>query len=109
MLNMTAQERRVIVFIAALALIGTGLDFAKKSFPGAKPIASFSSNIGKININRADDETLRLLPGVGKTIAARIIAYRQQKGPFKEIEELKNIQSVTLRRYEQLKDAVCIE
>lgn len=41
-----------------------------------------------VNINRADLEMLATLPGVGSSIAASIIEYRQQHGPFPSIYDL---------------------
>src|SRR3954468_19107391 len=37
----------------------------------------------RININTAPTEELESLPGVGEVIAGRIIAYREQNGPFR--------------------------
>ena len=40
-----------------------------------------SGAAGKININRADEQELQKIPGVGKARAAAIAAYRQAHGP----------------------------
>jgi competence ComEA-like helix-hairpin-helix protein len=41
-----------------------------------------------VNLNTATSAELETLPGVGAKMAARIIEYRQKKGPFKKIEEI---------------------
>lgn len=43
---------------------------------------------GKIDPNRADAETLAILPGIGPALAERIIENRRQFGPFKGVEDL---------------------
>ncbi len=48
-----------------------------------------------ININTADKETLMsTIKGVGEKRADAIIAYREDHGPFKSIEELANVRGV---------------
>ena len=48
-----------------------------------------------ININTADKETLMsAIKGVGEKRAEAIIAYRDDHGPFKSIEELANVSGV---------------
>ena len=42
----------------------------------------------RIDVNHADAEELTALPGVGKTTAANIVAYREEHGPFTDREEL---------------------
>lgn len=62
----------------------------------------------KININTADEATLDTLPGIGPSKAKRIIEYREQNGPFKSIEELKNVSGIGEKTFEQLKDLITV-
>lgn len=55
-----------------------------------------------ININSADLETLRKLPGIGKSFAERIIQGR----PYSRIEDLLEIQGVGKARFERIKSQV---
>lgn len=72
-------------------------------------MAILNQNMGKININRSDKDALILIPGIGPTLAQRIIDYRMQNGDFSDIEELRNIKGITESRYEKMKRLVFIE
>lgn len=41
-----------------------------------------------IDINEADWPELTLLPGIGRTLAQRIVAFRREQGPFRSSDEL---------------------
>lgn len=49
------------------------------------------STDGRININTADAAQLEDLPGVGPVLAGRIVAYREQQGPFASVDALESV------------------
>jgi len=56
----------------------------------------------KVDINRAELWLLEALPGIGETLAQRIIDYRQQNGPFNNIKELMKVAGIGTTTYEQI-------
>jgi competence protein ComEA len=62
----------------------------------------------KVNINTADSWLLEALPGIGDTLAGRIIEYRNTNGPFRNTNEITKIKSVSLSLYEQIKDLITV-
>lgn len=64
---------------------------------------------GKININKATKEELDTLPGIGESTAQKIIKYREERGSFKNIEELKEVKGIGDAKYEEIKDLVDIK
>ncbi len=60
----------------------------------------------KININTATSGELESLPGIGAAKAASIISFREQNGPFKEIEDLVNVSGIGAKSFEKLKDMI---
>ena len=63
---------------------------------------------GKININTATEAELCNIPGIGAVRAAAIIAYRQEKGGFSSIEDIKNVSGIKEGTYEKIKDSIKI-
>ena len=47
-------------------------------------------------------------PGVGPVTAQRIVAYREQHGPFTHPEQLRDAMLVNAATYEKIKDLVTV-
>ena len=109
MFGFTRQERQVILFLITVALVGMGVSFLAKRYSQVKAIACINQDIGKIDLNKADKETLIGIPGIGEKLAQRIIDYRNQQAGFKDAEELKNIKGISDYKYEKLKDLLFIQ
>lgn len=62
----------------------------------------------KININTASKELLATLDGIGEGLASRIIEYREQHGPFGDINDIMNVSGIGKKRLEAIKDRICI-
>jgi len=67
-----------------------------------------SSPGGKIDLNMATRDELEPLPGIGATLAQRIIDYRQQNGPFAATEDLQNVPGIGASRYDAIRELVTV-
>ena len=67
-----------------------------------------NSKSGLININTANETELDSLPGIGPSIAAKIINYREENGDFASIEDIKNVNGIGDSKFEELKDLICV-
>lgn len=63
---------------------------------------------GKVNINTATVEQLDSLPGVGESTAKKIIADREENGPFGSPEDLKRVSGIGDKKYEDLADLITV-
>jgi len=62
----------------------------------------------QIDINTASFEELDSLPGIGQDKANKIIAYRQENGPFPTIEAIQEVSGIGPATYENIKDLICV-
>lgn len=72
---------------------------------GANPGGSGSSGSG-VSLNNASAEDLTELKGVGEVTAQAIVAYREEHGGFKDVEELLEVSGIGPAKLAQLKDQV---
>ena len=72
----------------------------KTSSPTAKSGKKFT---GVININRATKSEFDSLVGIGPVIAARIVSYRNQNGPFMALEDLIKVPGVGPKTLEKMR------
>ena len=63
---------------------------------------------GPVNLNTADQEELEYLPGIGPSIAAKILAYREKHGAFKNIEQIVEVEGIGEKKFEAMKELITI-
>lgn len=61
-----------------------------------------------LDINQADSQALQALPGIGEVLAGRIIAYRDENGPFSSPDQLMNVEGIGEKRLEAILDYITI-
>lgn len=109
MIDLTQEERKVILFLSMVALCGVGINFLVKTHASLKTVLCPTQETAKINLNTADETTLLSVPGIGEKLAKRIIAYRVENIHFLLIDELKNIPGFSQKKLSQIKKYVTIE
>ena len=63
---------------------------------------------GLVNINTADVTQLMQLNGIGQSRAEAIVAYREQCGRFKQIEDIQQVTGIKAGLYEKIKDKITV-
>jgi competence protein ComEA len=89
--------KRMMVLVVALAMVMV--------FCGSIQ----AENTGKINLNKATVEELSQLKGIGMKYAERIVQYRDKNGPFKNVEDILNVQGIGPRTLEKNKDRIIVK
>lgn len=109
MLSFTPDERKTLLFLITVALVGLGINFMIKINSPIREFITVEPNIAKLNINRISLQDLVQSQCVTAKLARKIIEYRDSHGQFRDLEELKEIKGIGEYRYEKLKELFFIE
>ncbi|AEG40506.1 helix-hairpin-helix domain-containing protein [Lactobacillus kefiranofaciens] len=90
--------------VESVSTVTAGSDNSRE----AKDSAQSGSNGEKVNLNTASAADLQKLTGVGEKKAEQIIAYREQNGSFKKIEDLMQVSGIGEKTFESLKDQLAV-
>ncbi|MBX6749092.1 MAG: ComEA family DNA-binding protein [Micromonosporaceae bacterium] len=63
---------------------------------------------GRVNLNTATAAELEALPGVGPVLAQRIIAYREEHGGFRSVDELREVSGIGDATFAELEPRVTV-
>ena len=94
---------RMLTAFAFVLILGA----ATAAQEGRKP-ASPAPQPPAVNLNPANASQLEGLPGIGKSVAERIIEYRQKNGGFKKVEDLMNVRGIGEKSFLKLKPLVMV-
>jgi comEA protein len=89
-----------VLMLAALPVFAQEQAIVQKAAPALA---------GMVNINKANAEELRLLPGVDKKTAEAIVSYRTSNGNFKSIDELGKVSGIGPKRLTNIKQYLALD
>ena len=124
MFDLEKHERAVLVLLILTVLAGFGFDMHRKLSGGAdvvmerfdpdslksEPLAG--AHIGapqKVNVNDAGMDELTRLNGIGKKLALRICAYRNEHGDFACAEDIKKVKGIGGKLFDKIKNDISFE
>ncbi len=87
------RDAQRVLIVLAVALLGLGAVLGGNVVRRTAHVA-VPDDPGlevRLDLNRATPVDLETLPGVGKTLAGRIVAHRAESGPFCSVDELLRI------------------
>jgi competence ComEA-like helix-hairpin-helix protein len=67
------------------------------------------ANLAPVDINSANAGELQRLPGIGKVLAARIVAHREQYGRFRRAEHLMMVRGISERKFREMRALITVE
>ena len=102
------QDQQVVYVPAQGEQLPGGLTTGMAADQTGPSTSTGGQDTPKINLNQASKEELCQINGIGDKKADMIIQYRQQHGPFKSIDELKNVDGFGDKTVAKLKDQVAV-
>src|ERR1700722_18493705 len=120
---LTSAEKKVLGFLAVLPLLGLatlgfeklggrfpddGLPSAMSRVPLRPPVyvsrdsAKYSKLSPVLDLNRADEDQLRWVPGVGPGMARQIVQYRKAHGDFQTLLDLQKVPGLGTKKYDKM-------
>ncbi len=92
-----------------IIVAGTGITTnTSQASTGTSRNAENNTGTSKVNINTANEVELDSLPGIGPSIAKKIVTYRNENGKFNNIEDIKNVSGIGDAKYEELKNYITV-
>jgi competence protein ComEA len=101
--RMLVDGEQVAVGVAGAPAVAAG-GVGGPSAPGSG--SAEAANAAPVDLNSATFEQLQELPGVGPVLAQRIVEFRQQRGGFRAVDELRDVTGIGERRFADLRDRV---
>jgi len=75
---------------------------------GQEPVQVQLQGMQAVNVNSAAAQELEQIRGIGPELAARIVAYRQENGAFKTVEDLRAVRGIGAMKLEKIKQQVTV-
>jgi competence protein ComEA len=104
--------------LAALLTDAMQIVVARQGQPSGSGVPGSGSSVGTgggggpgnalVNLNTATLDQLESLPGIGPALAQRILAYREQHGPFRRVEDLLKVSGIGAKRLADLRPKVTV-
>lgn len=64
---------------------------------------------GAVNINAADVETLKTIPGISETLARKIADYRAENGNFESVDDIVKVKGIGSKTLAKIKNYITVQ
>jgi competence protein ComEA len=61
-----------------------------------------------LDVNRASQQDFERLPGIGSVLARRIVEYRESRGAFQDIDQLRRVKGIGKKTFERIRAFVAV-
>jgi len=94
---------RIWIPLTVLGILAAVLIFAKENPPPKREEKPAGEAKRLIDVNKASAEEFAQLPGIGPTLAERIVTFRKRHGPFRRVEDLLAIEGIGYGKWKAIR------
>ncbi len=102
MLHFTKQEKQVLLLVVTVFTAGSLTHYVLERWPAFKNAVGVVDSTEiylKLDVNTASLEELVRIPYIGEYTARQIIEYRQEKGLFTSLDEIKLVRGIKEKNF----------
>ncbi|HEX5044920.1 MAG TPA: helix-hairpin-helix domain-containing protein [Candidatus Polarisedimenticolaceae bacterium] len=94
---------RAMRVLSAALLCGVLAAAGVAAAPEAAKAAPAAARAGAVDLNAASEGELQEVPGIGPSLAKKIVDFRKENGPFKSVDDLLKVRGVGEKSLEKLR------
>jgi competence protein ComEA len=100
-----ARSRRLVAGMLAvfLALLASTPGRAAQQPAPTRSSSAKADPSAPVNVNAASAADLQTVPGIGRSLAQRIVEFREKNGPFATVDDLVKVRGIGEKSIERLK------
>ncbi len=95
--------------LSAVFLLATAACSVPETRIDTSTTRTADSGFEVVNINTADEATLRRVPNIGERLARAIVAHREKHGPFRKAEHLLLLNGISDKRFREIRHLIRID
>lgn len=103
------DDQQTVLVVLLISLLGCVVMQGWISNGVARSQLPPRTSLRSIDLNRANGAQLRTLPGIGPSMAARIVEYRERRGAFRSIDELDAVSGIGPKTLARIRPWVRVE
>lgn len=85
-------------FLCALSVLGLAGLLGGGGVGGEDALTAEAGGVWRVDVNGASAAELSVLPGIGPSLAGRIVELRERRGGFGRVEELDDVRGIGVKR-----------
>jgi competence protein ComEA len=94
---------RAMRVLSAALLCGALAAAGVTAAPEAAKAAPAAARTGAVDLNSASEDQPQEVPGIGPSLAKKIVDFRKENGPFKSVDDLLKVRGVGEKSLEKLR------
>lgn len=72
------------------------------------PRQTYQETVRQVDLNQATVADLEALPGIGPKLAQRVIDHRDERGPFRSVDDLRQVRGIGRKKFDRLRPHVLV-